>query len=146
MANADNGIGGIFKFITATLSKKKETKPDARPTQGSVMRLMKIDVESVIKLITDRDCRAAYTALAERFMYSDPISSPELSELEGKMTALIANAKLIAAEPESTGFIKSEINNGDYEVPKTKKEKLLEIHIELSALLTERNELCKSLK
>ena len=107
---------------------------------------LKIDVESVIKLITDRDCRAAYTALAERFMYSDPISSPELSELEGKMTALIANAKLIAAEPESTGFIKSEINNGDYEVPKTKKEKLLEIHIELSALLTERNELCKSLK
>lgn len=87
----------------------------------AAMRLLQADAELLVRRETDPAVRAALSALAEKLRFSDPVSSPELSDLEARMQALLDRLK--GGDPDAPALI-----------------------AELERLLEERNLKCRLLK
>ena len=141
----NNGVG-VLQFFTAMFSKNKEKK-DNNVLKTSSIRLMKVDVDYIIKNAKSTDVKNAFTKLSEELQYSDPIGCDGLSTIESDMMSLITSAKILSAEEEAPDeFRKSEINNGEYVEKKKKSEELCDLAREISILLAERNQKCRELK
>ena len=107
---------------TRNIIEEQETKYAASIKTST---MFKLDISSIVDICKDPDLKKALSKLSEEFRYSDPVSSPELNDIEDKLSDEIASLK---------NFI-----NTDNEAAKEKVE-------EIGLLLVDRNRRCKALK
>lgn len=113
----------ISCFLAKDIIEDVETKVKDATTY---IRLLQVDVEMVVSKASDPAVKAAFTKLAEDVRFSDPMSNPNLFELE----------KLIAQQ----------VNNADSCIALNDIEGALQCCNRASLLLLERNKKCKALK
>ena len=106
----------LVKEVTESVEIKIEKKT-------SFMKMFKVDANMLAERATDEEVKNAFKKLAEEIRYSDPVSVEALSEVEGRISNLLEQAKTI-----------------------NDKEDLLRICNSLNLLLKERNQKCKALK
>lgn len=116
-------IAGISALclLTTEVAKSEVERVEAK-VQKKVfyIRSLQVDAELLAEGEKEPEVKAALAVLAEKIRYSDPMSSPQLAELEGRILSKM-------------------------EEMKTAQNKLPLI-TELAALLDERNKKCKILK
>jgi hypothetical protein len=62
---------------------------DKVATKVFFIKLLQIEVEGLASTQTDTEVKTALKNLAEKIRYSDPVSSPQLAELEGEITSAV---------------------------------------------------------
>ncbi len=67
----------------------------------------RVEVEMLAETAIDAEIKAAYTKLAEEFLYSDPVSSPMLLDVEQRLAAAIHQAKLPVQANDKAAALKS---------------------------------------
>lgn len=113
----------ISCFLAKDIIEDVETKVKDATTY---IRLLQVDVEMVVSKASDPAVKAAFEKLAEEVRFSDPMSNPNLFELE----------KLIAQQ----------VNNADSCITLNDTEGALQCCNRATLLLEERNKKCKALK
>ena len=92
----------------------------------SAMRLLTQEADSIAALAADADLQEKLTALADDLRYSDPISAPELRDLESRIRSNIA-------------ILRDEVEDGKAEQARQRVESL-------RRFVAERNRKCLALK
>ena len=113
----------ISCFLAKDIIEDVETKVKDATTY---IRLLQVDVEMVVSKASDPAVKAAFEKLAEEVRFSDPMSNPNLFELE----------KLITQQ----------VNNADSCITLNDTEGALQCCNRATLLLEERNKKCKALK
>ena len=114
------GVSAVC-MISADVGRNEIERVEAK-VQKKVfyIRELQADVELLAGAETDADTKAALAQLAEKIRFSDPMSNEQLADLENKISAKVLKLKTAANK--------------------------VEIIIELTSLLDERNKKCKILK
>ncbi len=113
----------ISCFLAKEIIQDVETKVKDATTY---IRLLQVDVEMVASKATDPAVKEAFTKLAEDVRFSDPMSNPNLFELEKLITQQVTNADSCIVLNDNDGA--------------------LQCCNRASMLLQERNKKCKALK
>ncbi len=117
------GVSAIG-FIAADIMRDEVERQDVQlKTDVKAMRTLQSKTADIVGLCADADTKAALTALAEQFRYSDPVTGPETAPLE---------ADLAAAVDE----LQAAVVDGDLESAK-------QFCVKIGAALNERNRICK---
>jgi type II secretory pathway pseudopilin PulG len=89
-------------------------------------KVFSLSIDGIVDICEDESVKVKLSKLAEKFKYSDPVSSSETEEIEDEIAVGLDNLR---------GFIKSK----DYSAAATKIQ-------EIDNLLSERNRICKTYK
>ena len=117
----------ISLWVNASRSRKSEKKEQERQqSQTAQMRIMAGEAAAAADLITDPELHKKACVLAEDFRYSDPVSPPELSELEDRIR-------------KNIGYLKEAAEDGN-------RQAIEDSLKQTENLLKERNNKCKALK
>ena len=94
--------------------------------QTSFIKNLTVDAESILSSAKSEEVKAACKKVYEAVRYADPMSNPELSVIEAKITVMMDELKNAVAGDDSG--------------------KVKEIAEEILNLVTDRNKKCKALK
>ena len=117
------GVSAIG-FIAADIMRDEVERQDAQlKTDVKAMRALQSKTASIAGLCADEETEKALTDLAEKFRYSDPVSSEETAALETDLTAAVDE-------------LQAAVVDGDNAAAK-------QLCVKIEAALAERNRLCK---
>lgn len=115
-------IGLIAADNTRDVIEQQEAETEQ---QIKTSKQFRIDIDGIVDLCEDDKVKAQLMKLSEEIRYSDPISAPELEELEAKILDELEQLREIVADDAETAILK------------TKK---------IAGLVADRNRRCKLLK
>ena len=117
------GVSAIG-FIAADIMRGEVERQDAKiKTDVTAMRALQSKAASLPGLCADNETKKALSALAEKFRFSDPVSSEALTEIEADLAAALDELQTAVVDGEADAARK--------------------LCVSIEAKLAERNRLCK---
>ena len=116
----------VFVFLHFSVTSTFEDQDEAAVRGVSAVRQLTQDVEGIAALAQDESLRQRITALADDIRYSDPMSTPELKDLEDRIRS-------------NVGILREEVEAG-------KSAQALQRAQNLQRFVEERNRKCLALK
>lgn len=83
----------VFVFLSFSAGGKIQQQDEQDLRGVSAVRLLTADVEGIAALTADDSLRQKLAALAEAVRYSDPVSAPELADMEQRIRTNVALLK-----------------------------------------------------
>ncbi len=117
------GVSAIG-FIAADIMRDEVERQDAQlKTDVKAMRALQSKTASLAGLCADEETKKALTDLAEKFRYSDPVSSDATAALETDLTAAVDELQAAVVDSDNAAA--------------------KQLCVKIEAALAERNRLCK---
>lgn len=89
---------GIYIVFGISCLWAKETIEDVHKNMKDntkFMRNLKVEVDMLVHMMEDKETKYYFQKLAEQIRFSDPVSSPELSDLEETIFLCVKEAKIM---------------------------------------------------
>lgn len=119
------GMAGIGLIATVNTKEIIERQEEEVAHQTNDMKFFELNIESIVDKCDDPEVKKRVEELAEKFRYSDPVSSEELAEIENRLRSEVEILEVLVMKEKETALKKI---------------------MEIERLLDNRNRKCKALK
>lgn len=83
----------VFLSMCYYAKKTREDLQQKVNTSTQFMRKLRTDAETIADRISDADTKKVFSDFAEELRYSDPVSSPALSDIEARLSEVVDDAE-----------------------------------------------------